>query len=288
MPPVATFPPPDLVGRTAATTFEWTDRDVLLYALGVGAGQVEPLGELELTTENSAGAPLVVLPTFGVVVTQELIGMGVTEADPSAVVHAEQALWLHRPLPTSGSAHVEAQVVEVLDKGSGALVTVEATAIDARAGHALLTTRSAVFVRGAGGFGGKRDPSEPPLGPVSGVPDEVFVADTRPDQALLYRLSGDRHALHSDPVFAARAGFDRPILHGLATYGITGRILFNALCFGDPERFVAIEGRFTAPVFPGAQLVIRMWDSGGDEIRFRTETGDGTVVIDRGRLRLRR
>ncbi|MEA2305924.1 MAG: hypothetical protein QOH43_3204 [Solirubrobacteraceae bacterium] len=258
---------------------------MLLYALGVGAGQADPFAELELTTENSAGAALRVLPTFGVLVTQDTIGMGTADADQAMVVHAEQALTLHRPLPLEGTAHVTAQVVEVLDKGSGALVATEAVAVDAQTQELLLTTRSAVFVRGAGGFGGPRRGArrdEPPVGP----PDATFRAGTRPDQALLYRLSGDRNPLHSDPRFAVRSGFERPILHGLATYGITGRVLFNELCGGVPERFRAIRGRFTAPVTPGEQLVIKVWREGGDAVRFRTETADGVVVLDRGRLGL--
>jgi acyl dehydratase len=276
-------PSQDLVGRSVEMMYSWEERDVLLYALGVGAGQADPLRELELTTENSAGKELHVLPTFGVLLTQDTIGMGTLDADPTMAVHAEQALTLHRPLPVQGAAHVTARVVECLDKGSGALVATEAVAADPHTEEPFLSTRSAVFVRGAGGFGGPRGgtaPADLPARP----PDATFGAGTRPDQALLYRLSGDRNPLHTDPEFSLRGGFDRPILHGLATYGITGRILFNALCGSDPKRFRAIAGRFTAPVFPGQQLVIKVWADGGDSFRFQTETADRVVVLDRGRL----
>lgn len=280
------FPPPDLVGRRVELTHEWTERDVLLYALGVGAGQADALRELELTTENSRSETLHVIPTFGVLLTQDTIGIGAAGADPAMVVHAMQSLRLHRPLPVHGRVRTEAEVVEILDKGSGALVTTQAHAIDLATDTPLITTRSAVFVRGAGGFGGMRTgrgvtPDRP-----STLPDRTYVVATRPDQALLYRLSGDRNPLHSDPEFAARAGFERPILHGLATFGITGRVLFTEFCRSEPERFLAIEGRFTAPVLPGQRLVISVWDDGGTAIRFRTETEEGVAVLDFGHLEL--
>jgi acyl dehydratase len=285
---VLAFPPPDVVGRSAELTYAWTERDVLLYALGVGAGQADPGTELELTTENSVGHSLRPIPTFGVLVTQDTIGIGAIDADPAMVVHAEQALRLHRPLPTAGAARVSARVTEVLDKGSGALVVSEANAADAETGEALLSTRSALFVRGAGGFDGRRPAASAARPTPAGAPTHRWRTRVRADQALLYRLSGDRNPLHSDPTFAARAGFEAPILHGLATFGITGRILFTELCRSDPERFQSIRGRFTAPVRPGQELIIAVWDDGGEEVQFRTETGDGVVVLDHGRLEVRR
>jgi acyl dehydratase len=285
---VLAFPAPGVIGRSAERTFAWTERDVLLYALGVGAGQTDPGAELELTTENSAGHRLRPIPTFGVLVTQDTIGLGAAEADPAMAVHAEQALRLHRPLPTAGTAGITARVTEVLDKGSGALVVTEADAVDAETGAALLSTRSAVFVRGAGGFDGRRQARGAARPAPAGAPDRRYRSRVRADQALLYRLSGDRNPLHSDPAFAARAGFEAPILHGLATYGITARILFTELCGSDPERFRSIEGRFTAPVRPGQDLIVAVWEEGGEEVQFRTETGEGVVVLDHGRLELRR
>jgi acyl dehydratase len=167
-------------------------------------------------------------------------------------------------------------------------VTTENVVTDAESGTRLVTSRGSTFIRGEGGFGGERSPSEP-WEPPARAPDHEVRYRTRPDQALHYRLTGDRNPLHSDPAFAARGGFARPILHGLCTYGFTGRALLHALCDGDPDRFAAMSGRFSRPVLPGDELVVSIWRTAGDDsgnaALFRTATGDGTVVIDRGRVR---
>ena len=270
------------VGREGAPRERsWTSTDTLLYALGVGAGLGDPLRELAFTTENSAGVEQRVLPTFGVLLTQAPAG-ALGDFDRAMLVHAEQAVRLHRPLPVAGTVRATARVVAIQDKGSGALVTTESAAVD-DAGEPLVTSRSSVFIRGEGGFGGDRGTSDDWQRP-DREPDAVVVLRTRPEQALLYRLSGDRNPLHSDPAFAARAGFDRPILHGLCTYGITGRALLSAVMDGDVRRFRAMSGRFSAPVTPGDELTVRMWTAPGDgQVLFQTTRGDGTVVIDRGR-----
>jgi acyl dehydratase len=258
----------------------WTETGVLLYALAVGAGQEDPLGELGFTTENSAGVQLQVLPTFG-----NLIAGGgprkLGDFDPARIVHAEQAFTLHRPLPVSGTSRSVSRVTGIYDKGSGALVITESTALDAATGDPLVTTRGSAFIRGEGGFGGSRGPGEDWEMP-SRPPDEQVTYQTRADQALLYRLTGDRNPLHSDPVFAARGGFDRPILHGMCTYGYTGRALLHAVCGSDPARFTSMEGRFTRPVMPGSELTISIWTNGHTTC-FRT-TSNGVPVLDRGRL----
>ena len=271
----------NLLGRTTSTDCTWTRDDILRYALGVGAGP----DELSLTTEHSEGHPLQVLPTFAVALTHdnemELLG----DVDRTTVVHAEQAAALEGPFPTAGAAQVVRRVEQVVDKGSGALVTWSTTVADTHSGASLARMSSTVFVRGAGGFGGERGAREAWDVPAR-APDAVRTSVVADNQALLYRLSGDRNPLHSDPAFAARAGFPRPILHGLATYGITARLLVAGLCDGDASGLVRLDARFSAPVLPGETLVVLAWRDGADVV-FRTHTGTGTVVLDRGRARMR-
>jgi acyl dehydratase len=167
------------------------------------------------------------------------------------------------------------------DKGKAAVVVLESNATDT-AGKPLFSTTMSAFIRGEGGWGGDRGPSGPRNVPPEREPDTVVSYDTRKDQALLYRLSGDRNPLHSDPSFAKLAGFDAPILHGLCTYGFTGRALLHGVCGGDPARFKHVEGRFSTPVMPGDRLDVRIWVDGDDAI-FQTCVGDN-VVIDSGKL----
>jgi acyl dehydratase len=272
----------DLVGVDSEPAMKsWTTADVLLYALGVGAGQADPLAELEFTTENSIGVQTKVLPTFGNMITGGGRGRSLGDFDPAALVHAEQAFTLHRPLPTAGTSRSVSRVAGIYDKGSAALVVSESTAVDAATGEPLVTTRGSIFIRGEGGFGGGRGPGQDWEMP-SGAPDKQVTYQTRPDQALLYRLTGDRNPLHSDPKFAARGGFARPILHGMCTYGYTGRALLHAVCGSEPARFQSMEGRFTRPVIPGDELTVSLWADGGTAY-FRT-TSNGVPVLDRGRL----
>lgn len=272
-----------LVGVTSDPVEKtWDSKDVMLYALGLGAGADDPLQELEFTTENTAGVDLKVLPTYAVLAAQGGGGRKFGDFDPAKLVHAEQGFELHAPLPVDGRVSITSAITGMYDKGKGALVTTEARAVDAETGKHLITSRSGVFIVGEGGFGGDRGPSDTWAAP-EGEPDHVVRYQTRPDQALIYRLSGDRNPLHADPDFAARGGFPRPILHGLCTYGFTGRALLHALCGSDPERFDSMYGRFSRPVMPGDELVTSIWRDGDGSALFRTATGDGTVVIDRGR-----
>jgi acyl dehydratase len=250
----------------------WTTKDTMLYALGVGSG----IDELEFTTEKGQR----VLPTFAVLAAQAP-GRRIGDFDPAMLVHAEQGFELHRELPAAGGVRTTSRVTGIYDKGSGALVTSEATAVDLKTGEPVISSRSSVFIRGEGGFGGDRGPKDT-WTPPDRAPDHKVTYSTRPDQALIYRLSGDYNPLHSDPEFAARAGFDRPILHGLCTYGVTGRALLRTLAGADPARFTAMSGRFSSPVFPGESLTVSMW-ADGPAVLFRTAKDDGTVVIDRGR-----
>ncbi|MGW3350402.1 MaoC/PaaZ C-terminal domain-containing protein [Nonomuraea rubra] len=250
----------------------WTAKDTMLYALGVGAGT----SELEFTTEKEQR----VLPTFAVLAAQAP-GRRLGDYDPAMLVHAEQGFELHRELPAAGGVRTTSRVTGIYDKGSGALITSESRAVDLADGELVIASRSSVFIRGEGGFGGDRGPRDT-WTPPDRAPDHKVTYSTLPEQALIYRLSGDYNPLHSDPSFAARAGFDRPILHGLCTYGVTGRALLHAVAGSDPGRFKAMSGRFSSPVFPGESLTVSIWVD-GTEVLFRTAKDDGTVVIDRGR-----
>ncbi|SNS52158.1 MaoC/PaaZ C-terminal domain-containing protein [Rhodococcoides kyotonense] len=271
--------PSDPVRRT------WTSKDALLYAVGVGAGQDPTLDELAYVTENSADTAQRVLPTFAVLATQARSGRSLGTFDPAMLVHAEQAFETAGLLPVDGDVQVRSTVTSMQDKGSGALVVTEATAVDSATGAVVASSRSSVFIRGESvGHAGDRSGDAAPM-PTT-APDSKSTYATRAEQALLYRLSGDRNPLHSDPSFAARAGFSSPILHGLCTYGITGRALLHELCGSDPTRLLSMSGRFTKPVFPGQELTVWIWNT-PDGIRFRATTSDDTVVLDRGTVVVR-
>jgi acyl dehydratase len=272
-----------LVGEPGeARERSWTSKDALLYAIGVGAGLGDPLRDLEFTTENSEGIEQKVLPTYGVLLAQAGSARSIGDFDRAMLVHAEQYVELHRPLSVAGTLQTSATITGIYDKGSGALVESESVAVDPLTGEPVITTRTGTFIRGEGGFGGDRGTSAPWERP-DRAPDHKVVELTRPEQALLYRLSGDRNPLHADPKFAARGGFTRPILHGLCTYGFTGRVLLHELCGSDPARFRSMSGRFSAPVLPGESLVVSIWRDGEGTALFQTAKEDGTVVIDRGR-----
>jgi acyl dehydratase len=276
---------PDAAGsKSEPNESSWTSKDCLLYALGVGAGAIDPTGfELEFTTENSNGVPQKVLPTFPVVVPGGAGGFTkVGSFNPAMLVHGEQSVELHGPLPVEGTVSAVTTITGVYDKGSGAVIATETVSTDTGTGKPLWTTSSSAFIRGEGGFGGDRGPSNKVDFPEK-APDHTVTYATRPDQALVYRLSGDRNPLHSDPSFAAMGGFDKPILHGLCSFGFTGRALLHTLCGSDPDRFVSMAARFSKPVFPGEELTVAMWDAGKGSAVFRTSTPQG-VVIDAGRF----
>ena len=262
----------------------WDSKDAILYALGVGCG----VDDLAFTTENTQGVPQQVLPTMGVVLGVPGPGAwdALGEINWTMLVHGEQAIELHKPIPVEGTVRTVTTVAGVYDKGSGALVVTENQSVDARSGEPLFTTRTGAFIRGEGGWGGDRGPSgsERPTAPER-APDHVVTYQTGIDQALIYRLSGDRNPLHSDPSFAAAAGFDRPILHGLCTYGYTGRALLRELCGNDPAKFRSMEARFSSPVMPGDELTISIWRTGDGEAVFQTRRPGDTVVVDNGLCR---
>jgi acyl dehydratase len=264
----------------------WTSKDALLYALGVGAGQTDPTGfELEFTTENSQSVKQAVLPTMPVT-----IAMGGGPGLPSwgdfdfrMLLHGEQGVTLHGPIPPDGEVEAITTIVGIYDKGKAAVIRMETESKYVDSGKPAFTTRFAAFIRGEGGFGENRGPeiADPPKAPER-TPDHETTYATRADQALLYRLSGDRNPLHSDPEIAKFAGFDKPILHGLCTYGVTGRALLHTLCGSDVNNFKSMDARFSRPVTPGDTLTVKMWIESPGEAIFETANQDGTVVIAGG------
>ncbi len=271
----------DVVGAVGdPVELSWTSKDGLLYALGVGAG----LDELAFATENSIDLPQRLLPTQGVVISQG--GSNVVSAigpfNFAMLVHGEQAITIHREIPVEGTVSSVSTIAGIYDKGSGAAVVIDADCTDVATGDLLFSTSMTMFIRGEGGWGGDRGPSGNRNTPPERDPDHSVSYQTRADQALIYRLSGDRNPLHSDPKFAELAGFDRPILHGMCTYGFSGRALLHTLCGSDPARFRSMEGRFASPVYPGEELTIEMWVDGG-ECTFQTRGQDGRVVLAGGR-----
>ncbi len=286
---------PDAVGATGdPTKCEWTFRDSLLYAVGIGGGAGDPFKEeLEFTTHNSHEITQRTFPTQGVV-----IGFGaggalgkVGDVDWGKLLHGSQGITLHKQIPVEGAVNITDTVSGIWDKGEGrnAIVDTEAIATDEKTGDRLFELRSSVVIRQAGGFGGTEGNTAPLVEAPDDAPDYEVTYQTRPDQALTYRLSGDYNPLHSDPWFATElAGFPIPILHGLCTYGFTGRGLLHTVCDGDPNRFVSMDSRFSAPVFPGDSLTIQVWNdapAAGQAI-YRTIADKGgdndRVVIDNG------
>ena len=274
---------PDAVGAKGDPTRDrWTSKDALLYAVGVGAGQ-EPFEELQYTTENSIDVEQKVLPTMAVV-----LGFGggnvmaeIGSFNPAMLVHGEQSITLHREIPVEGEVETVGEITAIHDKGKGAVVVIESTSTLVADGKPLFTKMMSAFIRGEGGWGGDSGPALEWERP-DRDPDESVTYTTRPEQALIYRLSGDRNPLHADPKFAALGGFDRPILHGLCTYGFSGRGLLHSLCGGDSSRFRSMYGRFSSPVFPGEALTVDVWRTGDGEAVFQTKGGDGRVVLDKG------
>ena len=269
---------PDAVGMSGDPVRRaWTSKDALLYALGVGAGTEE----LAFTTENTKDTPQRVLPTMAVV----LGGGGVPfdkigTFNPALMLHGAQRIELLGEIPADGEIESTGSIGAMWDKGKAASVEMLSESVDLSTGKPLFRTKMTAFMRGEGGWGGERGPA-PTWALPDRAPDHEVRYATRMDQPLIYRLSGDRNPLHSDPSFARMGGFERPILHGLCSYGFTGRALLHTLCGSDPARFKVMDARFSKPVMPGDDLVVSMWVDGGTA-RFQTRNQDGDVVIDQG------
>lgn len=245
------------------TPFSWEPSDVLLYHLAIGAG-ADPMSPVEL--RYAYEQHLRVLPSFATVApnlrTYEppSVSFPGIDIDLAKVVHGSQAVTVHRPIPVVGKAVARGRIADVFDKGKAAVVVQETEVVD-EDDNPLWTARSSIFARGEGGFGGERGPSEKLTLP-DRSPDAVVSTPTLPQQALLYRLCGDRNPLHADPEFAKAAGFERPILHGLCTYGLVAKAVTDVMLDGDPHRVLSWSARFAGVVIPGETLRTSVWADG--------------------------
>ena len=261
--------------------FSWSERDTMLYALAVGMGS-DPLDRNELPfvyEKNLKALPtLAAVVAWGAGISPERLGLNRRQT-----LHGEEAVTLHRPIPCAGDVIAASRVVAVYDKGErGAVVERETCLTDAVSLEPIATITRTAFAKADGGFGG---PSQPLSlsGPPARAPDVVLEFPTRRDQALLYRLCGDRNPLHADPDVARAAGFETPLLHGLCTYGICCRAVIQAFCEYEPSRLKSHAVRFSAPVFPGDVLTVKLWKD-GEKVSFEAEvTARHATVIRNGR-----
>jgi acyl dehydratase len=266
----------------------YDSKDCILYALGVGLG-LDPVNEDELPFVYEKN--LKVLPTQGTVLASP--GFWLRDLDTGIdwvkVVHGEHSMVMHKPLAGSGTVMSKTRVLDVIDKGEGkgAIVYSERTLSDKVSGDLVCTIVQTTFCRGDGGFGGPPRPQRPVHVIPERAPDLVCELATRPEAALIYRLSADLNPLHVDPVVAKAAGFPKPILHGLATFGVAGHAVLKMVCGYDPARLASIAGRFSAPVYPGETIRTELWRD-GDVVSFRAKVVERDVVaINNGRAALR-
>lgn len=262
-----------------------TPKDTALYALSVGLAQ-DPMdgAQLDFVDERRT---LLQMPSHAVVVGHPGFWLSAPDTGVNAeqLVHGEQSLIVHKQMPVDGEFIGRTRVTKIIDKGAGrgALLYTAKELTEASSGDLIATAESTTFLRGDGGFGGPSEPSRAPDPIPSTGADHIIDLSTRPEQALYYRLNGDYNPLHSDPTIAARAGFSRPILHGLCTYGVACHALLRAVCNYDPARLRMMRLRFTAPVIPGETIRIEIWNSGA--FRGRTLERD-VVVINNGAFAL--
>jgi len=272
-----------------ATVMNWTFADVvhsyqahdtILYALGLGYG-ADPTDPDQLRFVYEDG--LLAAPTMPVV----LGNPGPWMRDPRTGIdwvkslHGEQGLIIHAPLPVSGTVVGRNRVTDIIDKGpgKGALLMMARDIIDQASGRLLATRTSTSFLRGDGGCGAPPKPQPRPPAIPERAPKMVHRLATRPEAALIYRLSGDHNPVHADPKVAARAGFSRPILHGLCTFGMIGRALVDTVCARDPARLKELHGRFSAPIYPGETIAVELWHEADGVLLLRAKAAERDVVI---------
>lgn len=269
----------DLVGMEFdPIPYQWNSKDTMLYALGVGC---VPEKELEYIYEGKGPK---VLPTFGVIPGMMAMGgmMGKIEMNLATLLHGEQSIIQHRPLPADANVETVGRVSEIWDKGKAAVVGCEGVVRDKNG--PICTTKATIFLRGQGGFGGERGPSTEGVNvPPDREPDHVYEDTTLPQQAAIYRLSGDRNPIHIDPGFAQMAGYKGVFLHGLCSYGFVGRAILHTLCGGDPARFGSFEARFSDQVWLGDQIITKMWIVGEGEAIIQAETQEGKIVLSKAK-----
>jgi acyl dehydratase len=262
----------------------YTERDTMLYALGLGLGH-DPMdrGQLRFVYEKELQA----IPTMACVMGSPGIWWRDprTGADPVKLVHGEQDLRLLKPLAPSGTVIARNKVVSLTDKGAGkgAIAVVLRSLIDQASGETIAESRNVTFLRGDGGFSeasGVSDPGPEPLASVPERPADIQVSyATRPETALVYRLSGDVNPLHADPEIAAKAGFDRPILHGLCTYGMAARAVIEKVLGHDAARLKRLAVRFTSPVWPGETVRYALWREGDRLLRLQASVDARQAVV---------
>ena len=265
-------------------TFTYTERDVALYALGIGAPAdwLDP-DELKFVYERSSEG-FTVIPSFGVIFSGAMIEEVLTghiagiEFDPMMLVHGEQYLEIRKPLPTSGIVTSTAKISDIFDKGSGLLMVKEVISRD-EDDEILAISKSSSFIRGLGGFGGERGTSEK-IDIPDRDPDVTHEEKTLTIQALIYRLSGDGNPLHVDPEkVRATANFENPILHGLSSFGFATRAIMKHCCGNDPDKLKSIGVRFSRHVFPGDTLITEMWRVSDSEIVFQMKCKERDVIV---------
>ncbi|PQP95877.1 enoyl-CoA hydratase 2 peroxisomal [Prunus yedoensis var. nudiflora] len=259
------------------TTYTYSERDVALYALGIGAcaRDAVDVDQLKFVYHEKGQKFIQVLPTFAALFSHGSLPGGLDlpglKYDPRLLLHGQQYIELYKPLPSNACLKNIVSLAGLHDKGKAAILEIETKSYDKDSGALLCMNRTTAFLRGAGGFSKSSHPysysnypkdNVPSVKIPKGQPFVVFEDCTQPSQALLYRLSGDYNPLHSDPTFAKVAGFTRPILHGLCTLGFSVRAIVKCICRGDPNLVKCISGRFLLHVYPGETLLTEMWLEG--------------------------